>query len=132
MPDLSDEALDAIARVYDREVPTMVLLRALGGAFGRVAPDATAIAHRDAEALLIVNGVLPPDATPEQLAAAKAGSDAALAFTSGTYGNFAAEFSEAVTASMYPPATLERLRRIKAELDPGNVFRQNHNITPAG
>ena len=33
---------------------------------------------------------------------------------------------------MYPPATLERLRRIKAELDPGNVFRQNHNITPAG
>jgi len=132
VPDLSDEALDAIAHAYDREVPTMILLRALGGAFGRVAPDATAIAHRDAEALLIVNGVLPLDATPEQLAAAKAGSDAALAFTSGTYGNFAAEFGEAVTASMYPPATLERLRRIKAELDPGNVFRQNHNITPAG
>ena len=33
---------------------------------------------------------------------------------------------------MYPPATLERLRRIKAELDPGNVFRQNHNIEPTG
>ena len=132
VPDLSDEALDAVARAYDREVPTMVLLRALGGAFGRVAPDATAIAHRDAEALLIVNGVLPLDATPEQVIAARAGSDAALAFTSGTYGNFAAEFDDAVTASMYPPATLERLQRIKAELDPGNVFRQNHNITPAG
>ena len=131
VPDLSDEALDAIARAYAREVPTMVLLRALGGEFGRVAPDATAIAHRDAEALLIVNGVLPPDATPEQIAAAKAGSDAALAFTSGTYGNFSLERGEAVIASMYPPATLERLRRIKAELDPGNVFRQNHNITPA-
>jgi FAD/FMN-containing dehydrogenase len=132
VPDLSDAALDAIARVYDREVPTMVLLRALGGAFGRVASDATAIAHRDAEALLIVNGVLPPDASPEQIAAAKAGSDAALAFTSGTYGNFSMDRGEEVIASMYPPATLERLRRIKGELDPGNVFRQNHNITPAG
>ncbi len=79
-----------------------------------------------------MNGVLPPDAAPEQVAAAKAGSDAALAFTSGTYGNFSMDRGEEVIASMYPPATLERLRRIKAELDPGNVFRQNHNITPAG
>lgn len=131
VPDLSDEALDAVAAAYAREVPTMVLLRALGGAFSRVAPDATAIAHRDAEALLIVNGVVPPDSTPEQIAAAKTGSDAALAFTSGIYGNFAMERGDEVTRSMYPPATLERLRRVKKQFDPGNVFRQNHNITPA-
>jgi FAD/FMN-containing dehydrogenase len=131
VPDLSDEALDAIAAAYDRDVPTMILLRALGGEFSRVAPDATAIAHRDAEALLIVNGVLPPDTAPERIAAAKEGSDAALAFTSGTYGNFSVERGEEVIASMYPPATLERLRRVKAELDPDNLFRQNHNITPA-
>ena len=130
VPDLSDDALDAIAAAYDRDVPTMILLRALGGAFSRVAPDATAIAHRDAEALLIVNGVLPADTAPEQVAAAKAGSDAALAFTTGTYGNFSVERGEEVIESMYPPATLERLRRVKAELDPGNLFRQNHNITP--
>lgn len=132
VPELSDAALDAIAAAYNRPVPTMVLLRSLGGAFSRVAPDATAIAHRDAEALLIVNGVLPLDATDEQFGAAKAGSDAALAFTSGVYGNFAMERGEAIIAAMYPPATLERLRRVKAQLDPGNVFRQNHNITPAG
>jgi len=131
VPDLSDEALDAIAAAYDREVPTMILLRALSGAFSRVGPDATAIAHRDAEALLIVNGVLPPDTAPERVAAAKEGSDAALAFTSGTYGNFSVERGEEVIESMYPPATLERLRRVKAELDPDNLFRQNHNITPA-
>ncbi|AWB94324.1 hypothetical protein DCE93_00425 [Agromyces badenianii] len=132
VPELSDAALDAIATAYDREVPTMVLLRALGGAFSRVAPEATAIAHRDAEALLIVNGVLALDAAPELVAATKVGSDAAIAFTSGVYGNFAPERGDEVTASMYPPATLERLRRVKAQLDPGNVFRQNHNITPAG
>ena len=51
---------------------------------------------------------------------------------SGTYGNFAPERGAEVTASMYPPATLERLRRIKTELDPGNAFRQNHNIEPTG
>lgn len=131
VPEVSDAALDAVAAAYAREVPTMVLLRALGGAFSRVAPDETAIAHRDAEALLIVNGVLASDASPEQLAAVKAGSDAALTFTSGTYGNFSVEYGDEVTAAMYPPATLERLRRIKAQVDPGNVFRRNHNITPA-
>lgn len=132
VPDLSDAALEAIAAAYAREVPTMVMLRALGGAFSRVAPDATAIAFRDAEAFLIVNGVLPAEATPEQVAGAKAGSDAALAFTSGVYGNFSVDRGDEVIAAMYPPATLERLRRVKAQLDPGNVFRQNHNITPPG
>ncbi|MGI9825085.1 FAD-binding oxidoreductase [Agromyces sp. Marseille-Q5079] len=130
VPDLSDAALDAIAEAYDRDIPTMIMLRALGGAFSRVAPDATAIAFRDAEAFLIVNGVLPPDADPEQLSRAQAGSDAALAFTSGVYGNFSVDRGDEVIAAMYPPATLERLRRVKAQLDPGNVFRQNHNIAP--
>ena len=32
---------------------------------------------------------------------------------------------------MYPPATLERLRAVKAEWDPENRFRRNHNIRPA-
>ncbi|SIO03799.1 FAD-binding oxidoreductase [Agromyces cerinus] len=130
VPELSDAALDAVAAAYDREVPTMVLLRALGGAFSRVAPDATAIAFRDAEALLIVNAVVAADAPPELITAVEAGSDAALAFTSGVYGNFSAEYGDGVTAAMYPPATLERLRRIKAQVDPGNVFRRNHNIAP--
>jgi len=130
VPDLSDAALEAIAATYAREVPTMIMLRGLGGAFSRVAPDATAIAFRDAEAFLIVNGVLPPDTTPEQRASAKAGSDAALAFTSGVYGNFSVDRGDEVIAKMYPPDTLARLRRVKAQLDPGNVFRQNHNITP--
>ncbi|WP_157006308.1 FAD-binding oxidoreductase [Agromyces laixinhei] len=131
VPDLTDAALDAVAAAYARDVPTMVLLRALGGAFSRVAPDATAVAFRDAETLLIVNGVVPSDATDEHVAVVQAGSDAALAFTSGVYGNFATTYGDEVTAAMYPPATLERLRRVKAQLDPGNVFRLGHNITPA-
>lgn len=131
-PELTDELLEAVAAAYARDVPTMVLLRALGGAFSRVDADATAIAHRDAEALVVVNGVLPADAEPALVAAVKAGSDAALASTTGSYGGFEANRSPEITASMYPPATLERLRRVKGEVDPGNSFRRNHNITPAG
>ncbi|MFE6964828.1 FAD-binding oxidoreductase [Agromyces sp. NPDC057679] len=130
-PEVTDELLEAVAAAYARDVPTMVLLRALGGAYSRVEADATAIAHRDAETLVVVNGVLPADAEPELVAAVKAGSDVALAFTTGPYGGFEVNRSPEITASMYPPATLERLRRVKAEVDPGNSFRRNHNITPA-
>ncbi|MCD2440751.1 FAD-binding protein [Agromyces sp. SYSU K20354] len=130
VPELTDEAIDVIAAQFAREVPTMVLLRALGGAFSRIAPDATALAYREAEALLIVNAIVAPDAAPEQIAALKAGSDAALAFTRGAYGGFSPERSDDVTRSIYPPATFDRLRRVKAQVDPDNVFRQNHNIPP--
>jgi FAD/FMN-containing dehydrogenase len=31
----------------------------------------------------------------------------------------------------YPGATWDRLRSVKARLDPTNVFHRNHNIPPA-
>ena len=31
----------------------------------------------------------------------------------------------------YPKATWERLRKIKAQVDPGNLFSRNQNILPA-
>ena len=31
----------------------------------------------------------------------------------------------------FPPATLARLRAIKAQVDPDNVFRDNANVRPA-
>ena len=130
VPELTDEAVDVIAAQFAREVPTMVLLRALGGAFSRVAPDATAIAYRDAEALLIVNAIVAPDAEAEQIAALKAGSDAALAFARGAYGGFSPDRSDEITRAMYPAPTFARLRQVKAQVDPGNAFRQNHNIPP--
>ncbi|RNB45637.1 FAD-binding oxidoreductase [Agromyces tardus] len=131
VPDLSDEALDVFLRALDREIPTMLMLRALGGAFSRVPADATPIAHRDGQALLAVNGILPPDATDEQVAAARVATDAALAFTSGEYSNFTPDFGEEQLAAIFPPPTLERLRRVKAEVDPGDVFRASHHIAPA-
>jgi FAD/FMN-containing dehydrogenase len=129
VPDLSDAALDAFLRVLDREVPTMLLLRALGGAFSRVPADATAIAQRDGQALLALNGLLPAEATDDQLAAAREGVDEALAFTTGRYANFTPEFGDDV-GEIFPPATLERLRAVKRAVDPDDVFRASHHIAP--
>ncbi|MGR2752421.1 FAD-binding oxidoreductase [Agromyces arachidis] len=130
VPDLSDDALDAFAATLDHELPTMLLLRGLGGAFSRVAPDATAIAQRDGEALFAVNRMVPAGAAPETVAVARSGIDAALAFTNGRYANFTPEFGADIVAEIFPPETLARLRAVKREVDPDDVFRASHHIEP--
>ncbi|WP_438853303.1 FAD-binding oxidoreductase [Agromyces sp. M3QZ16-3] len=130
VPDLSDAALDAIVATLDHELPTMLLLRGLGGAFGRVAADATAVTQRDGEALLAVNRIVPADAPPEVFATAHDGVDAAMRFTNGRYSNFTPEFGDDIVTEIYPAATLARLRAIKREIDPADVFRPSHHITP--
>lgn len=130
-PDLSDELLAAAERAYAGPAPTMVMLRALGGAFSRVPADATAIAFRDAQALFMVNSLLPLDAPEEQVGAVRLVVEEPLSYTTGRYANFTQEFGDDVIATIYPPETLARLRRVKADIDPGDVFRPAHHITPA-
>ena len=63
---LSSEALhtlvDASLAIMSSE--TLVLLRVLGGAMSRVATDATAFAHRDKQALVLVTNFGPPSTDP--------------------------------------------------------------------
>ncbi|MDR5701901.1 FAD-binding oxidoreductase [Agromyces aerolatus] len=130
-PELSDELLEACEQALAAGTPTMLMLRAMGGSFTRVAPDATPIAFRDAEALVMVNGILPADASEEQAALAQLELERPLEFTSGRYSNFTQEYGDDVLETIYPPATLDRLRRIKAQYDPGDVFHGLHHIAPA-
>ena len=105
----------------------------LGAAGGVAAVMAMIILHVAAQpqALLIVNAALPGDASDEQVAEAVAGSAALLGLTIGVYGNFSEVTGEHVIEAMYPPATLTRLRAVKAEYDPHDVFRPAHHIAPA-
>ena len=49
----------------------------------------------------------------------------------GAYVNFLAEEGPERLRAAYPGATWERLRRVKRQYDPQNLFRLNHNIPPA-
>jgi hypothetical protein len=107
-------------------------LRVLGGAMARVPVDATAFAHRRSRILVNV-AALYESADQESLhepwvsglmAALKQGD-------SGAYVNFLVDEGEARIHQAYPGPTWGRLRTIKRQYDPTNLFRLNQNVPPA-
>ncbi|HEY8589006.1 MAG TPA: FAD-binding oxidoreductase, partial [Naasia sp.] len=86
--DLSDELLDEVVTVHGRIAAPVLMLRSLGGAFGRIPADATAFAHRDAEALLILIAILPPDAEPATVQETRRLWEPIAPHVAGAYGNF--------------------------------------------
>ena len=107
-------------------------IRVLGGAYARVPADATAYAHRSAPIMVNVAAFWT---SPEDRLKREAWVDAfarSLAQeTAGAYVNFLADEGTDRVRDAYPGATWDRLRRIKAQLDPRNMFRLNQNIAPA-
>jgi FAD/FMN-containing dehydrogenase len=127
---LDDDRAGAIAGLF--RDGAAVELRSLGGAFGRVPADATAFAHRDATVLLVAATMLPAGPAAETAGRAFAAWPAVAAQASGAYTGFLGPASDADVAMAYPAATYQRLAGVKRRYDPGNVFRRNHNIRPAG
>lgn len=107
-------------------------IRAIRGALNKVAADATAFAHRDAEALLVMPSFSPTGATDAQ---ANAAADTLWAplkpFVHGSYVNFVTDRSPQTLQAVYPAKTQKRLGKVKATYDPNNVFNRNLTITPA-
>ena len=127
--ELDDATIDAALAVRAQLGPSVFAIRYLGGRFSHVSPDATAFAARDSEAIVNIVEFLPPGspATSGLLGAAWG----AAGFRASQYGNFTTETGDAVVAAMYPPATMARLRAVKRQHDPDNVFSSNLNIVPA-
>ena len=128
-----DQAAKMLQMLARCEAPMrMAQIRVLGGAAARVADGATAYAHRQSP---IMAAFLAMDGTPAAtLRHDQWASDCIRAFpqqADSVYVNFlGAEGPERLSAA-YPGATWERLRRIKRQYDPANVFRLNQNIPPA-
>ncbi len=100
-----------------------------GAAVKRVGEADTAFPHRNAEIMLVVvAGWMDPAQDDELIAASRAVHKALEPHMGGYYGNI--DFDQSKTVGNYGPA-YERLTQIKAEYDPGNLFRLNSNIKPA-
>ncbi|KQZ68852.1 FAD-binding oxidoreductase [Nocardioides sp. Root151] len=127
---VNDEVITAIDRLHRSPAPAMIALRSLGGAFSRVQREATAFAHRDAEAMVLCMAMLPESATDDDVARALQPWEPVAARGIGSYTNFQGSASAADVAAAYPPATYARLSLVKRAYDPGNVFAHNHNVLP--
>lgn len=131
VPALDDDVIAAVERLHAKPTPTAVALRSLGGEFGRVAPEATAFAHRDAEAMVVCAVFLPATVSDADVEQALAPWREVSALGSGTYVNFQGSATAEDVAAAYPAATYARLAAVKRTYDPGNVLALNHNVLPA-
>ncbi|KUJ68403.1 FAD-binding protein [Streptomyces albus subsp. albus] len=124
----------------DSAVPSVIQVRHLGGALSRPPAAPNAVGHRDARYLLSVLA-MSGEGGFEELRAAQQRVFAAMApVTLGRSLNFlyAVGNTDRDTAGsgsgvrgVYEPADLERLARLKANVDPADVFRHNYRITAA-
>jgi FAD/FMN-containing dehydrogenase len=131
---LSAEAIDVLVEVVGDVGSEFSQIEVLGvgGAISRVDADATAFPHRDAAWLINVPASWERPEEDEREMAWARGVYAAIEplMTGGAYVNFMGDDEPDHEATAYG-ATLDRLRRVKAEWDPDNVFRLNQNIVPA-
>jgi hypothetical protein len=131
--DLPAEALDALLKVAGPDAGSqlaIVELRHLEGELARGRPQDGAVTSIPAKHALYAGGFAP---TPDIQADSKSQIEAiqqALAPWATRYLN--SNFAETRHApeSLWTEEAYQRLRRIKATVDPGNVIRSNHPVQP--
>ncbi len=134
LPDLSSDYLSTFrdAALNVASPLSFSVIFHLAGALNE--RDSGAVGNRDAQFISGFSGVWPPQANGEGIVAAvREGWEKIRPFsTGGNYVNFQlAEDDVTRTAEAYG-GNYERLRQVKAQYDPGNLFRVNRNIHPVG
>jgi hypothetical protein len=128
-----DGLVDAIVDGYQPhpQRATLLFFQHGGGAVGKVATDATAFPHRYAShnVLSLVAWPLELDRTAHVDYLRGAWSKLEP-FTRGYYTNEVADEAQAVVDENYQ-GNLARMREVKKEYDPINLFRLNANVQPA-
>lgn len=131
-----DDAIDALVGLAAR-MPTpysLISVHQLGGAVRRMDAAATAFDYHDAafHMVLFSGGPAGTDLTASRQWIAEITAAVQGCSAGGPYiGILDDAAAPERVRSAYRPATYDRLRRIKAEYDPDNTFRCNHNIAPA-
>jgi FAD/FMN-containing dehydrogenase len=134
LADLPSEAIDAMLR-FSATAPsphTGIGLQQITGAASRVAPTATAFAHRGRHYdFLILSQWDDPSDSPANMRWTRELFDAMSPHFHGVYVNNLGEEGSNRVRDAYG-INYDRLASIKAAYDPDNLFRLNQNIQPAG
>jgi hypothetical protein len=134
--EIPDGVINALADFAGR-VPSphsAIAIADTHGAYGRVAPDATAYAHRDLPFdLVILSSWTDPADSERNVAWTRGLYEAVRPFApAGVYVNdLDGDEGQARVRDAYG-VNYARLAELKKTWDPDNVFRANHNIAPAG
>jgi FAD/FMN-containing dehydrogenase len=109
-----------------------VLFEPLHGAPTRVPSDATAFAGREAHwNATFINAWTEPEEDERHIEAARAYSRSLEPWRiGGGYLNYATEAAGKDLETEFGAQRFERLRAVKRQYDPANVFRFNHNVPP--
>ena len=135
MTELSDEA---IAAIHDRALDMpgsapQIFCVAWGGAIGRTGSESSPLAGRDSR--FVIHPLLlwdDPSDDEAVMAWGRSFREEVRGYATGaTYANFAGEEGRDRTIANYGAENYERLRRIKAEWDPEDVFRAPGHVPPA-
>ena len=125
LPHITAEVAGAAESALKSGRVPMVQYRSVGGAVNDVAPDATAYAHRS-QNFAVMSAAFPAD-----VAALDAYWQQLGPYLDGVYVSFESRFDDRLLRAAFPGGTLQRLRALKAEYDPEQVFRDNFPIPPA-
>lgn len=130
---LTDEMIEIHAAFGPKmpTIPSIVHIYSVGGAANRVASDATAYVHRDAQFTHFIGAAYTdPAETPQHVAWVRDYWTALHPHTIGAYANFLMDEGEERVRSIYG-ANYDRLAALKRRYDPTNLFHMNQNIKPA-
>ena len=132
--ELPDALIDTLVTAFDDSpAPDCeIFIAQVGGAMARVAAEATAYPQRAAHFIMNIH-TRWADAAGDGACRAWARDlfERTAAHSMGTaYINFMPEDEAERVGGAYG-GNLARLREVKARYDPGNLFRVNHNVSPA-
>jgi FAD/FMN-containing dehydrogenase len=136
LPELGGKQIETLSS-YGSQLPdrhSIIEVIPFNGAVTRVPPDATAFSHREESWLIHVLGQWtdPADTQRCRSWAKQAGADLQAVGTGDTYLNLVTDEEDTDrVGAFWNDRRLARLARVKAEYDPDNTFRFNHNIKPA-
>jgi FAD/FMN-containing dehydrogenase len=134
---VTDEAIDVIHAHGLRTPspgPAQTFLIPWGGAVAQVGEDETPLTQRDASWVVHPFALWADPADDEAVIgwARTFRDDLRRLSSGGVYLNFIGDEGSDRIRAAYGEQKYARLAAIKAQYDPNNVFRGNHNIQPAG